>query len=89
MAVRPFDLERRPVWRAALVRLGIEDHPLLLCMHHVAIIDGWSHGPLVKELTALYKSYWEGRDAALPELLVQYTDFALWQSEWLRGEVLE
>jgi len=87
-AGRAFDLEGSPVWRAALVRLGKEDHALLVCIHHVAG-DGWSMGLLVREFTALYESYREGRRSVLPELPVQYADFALWQREWLSGEVFE
>ncbi len=85
---RPFDLERGPMWRAALVRLGGEDHALLVCLHHVAS-DGWSTGLLVSEFTTLYESYRQGQSSPLPELEVQYADFAVWQREWLTGEVLE
>ena len=87
-ARRPFDLEHGPVWRASLVRLSAEDHVLLLCMHHV-VCDGWSMDILVKEFTALYEAYREGKASVLPELPVQYADFAVWQREWLRGEVLQ
>lgn len=87
-ATRPFDLERGPVWRPALVELGAEDHVLLLSLHHV-VGDGWSIGILVKEFTSLYEAYREGRRAALPEIPVQYADFAVWQRNWLQSEVLE
>ncbi len=87
-AVRPFDLERGPVWRAALVRMGREDHILLLCLHHVAS-DGWSTGLLVSEFTSLYESYRQGDRSRLSELEVQYADFAVWQRNWLTGEVLQ
>ena len=87
-AGRPFDLEQGPVWRAALVRLGREDYVFLLCLHHV-VSDGWSMGVLANELTELYAGYREGRRAVLPELAIQYADYAVWQREWLRGEVLE
>ena len=86
-ARRPFDLEKGPVWRAGLLRLSADHHVLLLCVHH-AVSDGWSTGVLVKELIALYEEYQEGRCSVLPELTVQYADFALWQREWLQGEVL-
>ena len=85
---RPFDLKRGPVCRAALARLGLEDHFLLLCLHHVAS-DGWSVGVMVKEFTSLYEAYREGRKAELPELAIQYADYAVWQREWLQGELLE
>jgi amino acid adenylation domain-containing protein/FkbM family methyltransferase len=81
-AARPFDLSRGPLLRALLVRLGSDDHLLLLVMHHI-VSDGWSMGVLVSEAAALY----HGRP--LPGLPIQYGDFVLWQREWLRQEVLE
>jgi amino acid adenylation domain-containing protein len=83
-AVRPFDLDRGPLWRAALLRLGEDDHRLLLTIHHV-VSDGWSLGILLREVAALY----EQGGAALPPLPVQYADWAVWQQRWLQGEVLE
>jgi amino acid adenylation domain-containing protein len=82
--VRPFELDRGPLWRAALLRLGGDDHRLLLTIHHI-VSDGWSLGILLREVAALYE---EG-DAALPPLPVQYADWAVWQQRRLRGEVLE
>ncbi|HVG31078.1 MAG TPA: amino acid adenylation domain-containing protein, partial [Pyrinomonadaceae bacterium] len=87
-ARRPFDLGRAPLLRASLLRLGEEEHVLLLTMHHI-VSDGWSLGVLVRELSALYAAYAEGRPSPLPELPVQYADFAAWQTEWLQGEALE
>lgn len=87
-AHRPFDLEQGPVWRTGVVRLGAEHHALALCIHHV-VSDAWSMGVLVKEFTSLYEGYREGRQTSLPDLPVQYADFAVWQREWLQGEVLE
>ncbi|HEX4959375.1 MAG TPA: non-ribosomal peptide synthase/polyketide synthase, partial [Thermoanaerobaculia bacterium] len=87
-ADRPFDLVRGPVLRAWLARLGSTDHALFLNMHHIAS-DGWSMGVLVREITALYPSRAERKPSPLPELAIQYPDFALWQRGWLRGEVLE
>ncbi len=87
-ATRPFDLERGPMWRAALVRLGEKDHVLLLNMHHV-VSDYWSTGVLVREFMAFYETFRLGGSSPLPELDVQYADFAVWQREWLQGEVLE
>jgi amino acid adenylation domain-containing protein len=81
-ADRPFDLQRGPVLHAALLRLGEADHVLLLTLHHI-VSDGWSLGVLVRDITALY-----GR-SPLPELPIQYADFAVWQRGWLTGEVLE
>ncbi|HEU0053301.1 MAG TPA: condensation domain-containing protein, partial [Longimicrobium sp.] len=87
-AMRPFDLTAGPLFRASLLRLGEEEHVLLLSMHH-AVSDGWSMGVFFGELTALYAAYSEGRESPLPELAVQYADYALWQREQLRGEMLE
>ncbi|HEX8273806.1 MAG TPA: amino acid adenylation domain-containing protein, partial [Longimicrobiaceae bacterium] len=87
-AARPFDLRRGPLFRAALLRLEAEEHVLLLCMHHV-VSDEWSMGVLFGELAALYAAYREGGESPLPELAVQYADYAVWQREQLQGEVLE
>ncbi|HEU0077660.1 MAG TPA: amino acid adenylation domain-containing protein, partial [Longimicrobiaceae bacterium] len=84
----PFDLERGPLFRARLLRLSGVEHVLLLTMHHV-VSDGWSLGVLFRELGALYSAYTRGRPSPLPELEVQYSDYAVWQREWLSGEVLE
>src|SRR5262249_43178693 len=86
--LRAFDLERGGVWRSGLVRLDAEEHVLLVCLHHVAS-DGWSTGIMTGEFTALYEEYRKGRPSGLPELPVQYADFAYWQRQWLEGEVLE
>ncbi|HYR09017.1 MAG TPA: condensation domain-containing protein, partial [Longimicrobium sp.] len=87
-ARRAFDLAAGPLFRAALLRLGEEDHVLLLSMHHV-VSDGWSMGVLFRELSALYTAYREGGESPLPELAVQYADYAVWQREQLEGEVLD
>jgi non-ribosomal peptide synthetase component F len=84
----PFDLERGPLLRAVLLRLDREEHVLLLTLHHI-ISDGWSLGVLFAELNALYSAYSRGEESRLPELPIQYGDYAAWQREWLRGEVLE
>ena len=83
---RPFDLARGPLLRAALLRLARREHALLLTMHHI-ISDGWSHGVFHGELSALYAAR-GGPAAALPVLPIQYADFAVWQRQWLSGEVL-
>ncbi|HKH48757.1 MAG TPA: amino acid adenylation domain-containing protein [Thermoanaerobaculia bacterium] len=85
---RPFDLARGPLLRAALYELGDEDRVLLLTVHHI-VSDLWSIGIFVRELSALYEAFSHGRPSSLPELPVQYADFARWQREWLQGEVLE
>ncbi len=86
-ARRPFDLQRGPLLRLLLVRLIERHHLLLLTMHHI-VADGWSMGILVREIMALYTAFAEGRPSTLPELPVQYADFAVWQASWLQGEVL-
>jgi amino acid adenylation domain-containing protein len=86
-AVRPFDLARGPLVRTRLLRLDESTHVLLLTMHHI-ISDGWSLEVLVKELRALYEAFSAGERSPLPELPIQYADFAVWQRDWLRGEVL-
>jgi amino acid adenylation domain-containing protein/non-ribosomal peptide synthase protein (TIGR01720 family) len=87
-ARRPFDLERGPVLRTVLFRLGSDEHVLLLVLHHIAA-DGWSADLFLRELGALYGAFSQGSPSPLPELPVQYADYACWQREWLRGEVLE
>jgi amino acid adenylation domain-containing protein len=87
-AGRPFDLSNGPLLRVSVLRLAEEEHVLLLTMHHI-VSDGWSMGVLLKELTALYEAFVDKRDSPLPDLPIQYADFAAWQREWLSGEVLE
>ncbi|HZG42966.1 MAG TPA: amino acid adenylation domain-containing protein, partial [Longimicrobium sp.] len=87
-ARRAFDLSAGPLFRAALLRLGAEEHVLLLSMHHI-VSDGWSMGVFFRELSALYEAYREGGESPLPELPVQYADYAVWQREQLAGEALE
>ncbi|HLL45528.1 MAG TPA: amino acid adenylation domain-containing protein, partial [Longimicrobiaceae bacterium] len=87
-ARRAFDLAAGPLFRAALLRLGEEDHLLLLSMHHI-VSDGWSLGVLFRELSSLYAAYHEGGESPLAELAVQYADYSLWQREQLEGEVLD
>ncbi len=81
-ARRPFDLAAGPLARALLLRLGTGEHLALLTLHHV-VTDGWSMGVLLREVGALY------REEDLPELPVQYADYAVWQRQWLQGPVLE
>jgi amino acid adenylation domain-containing protein len=85
---RPFDLTQGPLMRATLVRLTDVDHVLLLAMHHI-VFDGWSHGVFWRELTMLYGAFMTGQPSPLPALSIQYADFAHWQQQWLRGEVLD
>src|SRR6185503_10043166 len=87
-AQQPFDLERGPLLRVRLIRLGAEEHVALVTMHHI-VSDGWSIGVLVREVAALYTAYVRGEESQLEELSVQYADFAHWQRTWLQGEVLD
>ncbi|MFL6196329.1 MAG: non-ribosomal peptide synthase/polyketide synthase [Thermoanaerobaculia bacterium] len=86
-AKRPFHLVEGPLLRASLLRLGEEGHRLLLTMHHI-VSDGWSIEILLRELAALYEAFAAGLPSPLPELPMQYVDFAVWQRQWLSGEVL-
>ena len=85
---KPFDLAKGPLFQATLLCLGEKEHVLLLTMHHIAS-DGWSMGILFRELSVLYEAFSAGRPSPLPELPIQYRDFAQWQRQWLQGEVLE
>ena len=106
-ASQPFDLQRGPLLRATLLRLGPEEHVLLLTMHHI-VSDGWSMSVLVRELCALYAAFSAVAPSPSPPspspspspsppspspslggLAIQYADYAVWQREWLAGEVLE
>ena len=87
-ARKPFDLVRGPLFRTELLRLGDEDHVLLFVMHHI-ISDGWSNTILVREVTTLYEAFNASLPSPLPELSVQYADYAMWQRDWLKDEVLE
>jgi amino acid adenylation domain-containing protein len=84
----PFDLRRAPLLRASLLRLTDDDHLLLLTLHHI-VTDGWSLGILLRELPEIYAAFVAGLPSPLPDLPIQYADFAAWQQQWLQGEVLE
>ena len=87
-AQRPFDLGQGPLLRVSLLKLGEQEHVLLLNVHHI-VFDGWSWGVLALELSVLYAAYGRGEESPLGELAIQYGDFAVWQREWMQGEVLE
>jgi amino acid adenylation domain-containing protein len=87
-ARRPFDLAAGPLLRSTLARVGNQEHVLLFTLHHI-VSDGWSTGILVREVSALYDAFARGLPSPLPELPVQYADFAAWQRAWLAGEVLD
>jgi amino acid adenylation domain-containing protein len=83
-----FDLSREPLLRVKVMKLGEDDHVLLYTMSHI-VSDGWSMGILIREVGTLYQAYSAGAESPLEELPIQYADFAVWQRNWLRGEVLE
>ena len=87
-AARPFDLEHGPVLRASVLSLAPQRHVLLVTLHHIAT-DGWSMGIVVREFAELYAAQVSGRAAVLPELPVQYADFAAWQRAQVDGAALE
>ncbi|HYP21439.1 MAG TPA: condensation domain-containing protein, partial [Chloroflexia bacterium] len=87
-AQRPFDMARGPLLRANLLRLDERAHLLVLVMHHI-VSDGWSMGVLTQELAELYRAFVAGEEPSLPELPVQYADYALWQRGWLQGDALQ
>jgi amino acid adenylation domain-containing protein len=83
-ARRPFDLANGPVIRARLLRLADDDHVLLVMVHHIAF-DGWSKGVFFRELSGLYNSFTCGRPSPLPELPLQYADYAAWERDLIDG----
>ncbi len=82
--LRPFDLQQGPLLRVRLVRLGADDHLLVLTQHHI-VSDGWSMQVMVGELTRLYAAFSDGGAAQLPALPIQYADYALWQRQWMEA----
>lgn len=84
---RPFDLESGPLMRVTLLRLDAERHILLRTTHHI-ISDRWSEDIFVRDLLALYEAFTRGKPSPLPELPIQYVDYAHWQREWMQGEVM-
>ncbi|MGA2411929.1 MAG: amino acid adenylation domain-containing protein, partial [Candidatus Binataceae bacterium] len=87
-ARRPFDLTEGPLVRATVLRLDENEHVGLLMMHHI-VSDGWSTGILIREMAVLYDAFCSGRPASLPDLPIQYADFADWQRHWLESGALE
>lgn len=83
-----FDLSQEPLLRAILLRLGKDEYLLLLNIHHI-IVDFWSKGILLQELSGLYEAFCAGKPSPFPQLTIQYADFSLWQRKWLVGEFLE
>ena len=87
-AESPFDISSGPLFTVRLLRLGDTDHVLVVTMHHI-ITDGWSFRVFLSELAVLYSGFQQRQPAALPELAIQYGDYAAWQREWLQGDTLE
>jgi amino acid adenylation domain-containing protein len=93
MVRQPFDLSTGPLIRAQLVRLKNDEHIFAMVLHHI-ISDGWSMGVMVSELVTLYKFFAADKNATsasspLPDLAIQYGDYAVWQRRWLQGEILQ
>jgi non-ribosomal peptide synthetase component F/NRPS condensation-like uncharacterized protein len=86
-ARRPFDLVQGPLFRVLLFRFNESEHVLLLTIHHI-VFDAWSEGVFLRELIALYNSFALHVPSPLVPLPIQYADFAVWQRDWLQGEVL-
>lgn len=86
-AHEPFDLAHGPLLRVKLVCQADDEHVLLVTMHHI-VSDGWSLDLFLKELVILYQAYTEGMESPLPQLSIQYADFASWQRKWLKDEKL-
>ncbi len=84
----PFDLARDPMLRVSLLSLAPQEHLVLAVQHHI-VSDGWSIGVLTRELAALYAAFTAGAASPLPELAIQYADYAAWQRRFLSGERLE
>lgn len=87
-AQRGFDLETGQLIRALVIRLSDDHHVVCLTMHHI-VCDGWSTAIFVREVSQLYTAYIQGEASPLPDLPLQYADYAVWQREWLSGERLE
>jgi thioesterase domain-containing protein/acyl carrier protein len=87
MAQQPFNLSRDVLWRVQLIQLADEDYVFVLTLHHI-ISDGWSFGVFLRELSALYGAFSNHQPSPLPELPVQYADFAHWQRQWLESDAL-
>jgi acetyltransferase-like isoleucine patch superfamily enzyme len=85
---RPFSLATGPLVRATLLRLDEEEHILLLVVHHI-VFDGWSAQVLLRELASLYAAFSAHESSPLPDLPVQYADYAYWQRQMLRGAALQ
>ena len=79
---RPFDLQQGPLLRVTLLRLAEDDHVLVLVQHHI-VSDGWSMQVMVEELVKLYAAFSQGQAPQLPDMPIQYADYAVWQRAWM------
>ncbi|MGF1980312.1 MAG: amino acid adenylation domain-containing protein [Nostoc sp. CmiSLP01] len=86
IAQKPFDLATVPLLRAVLLQIDVEKYLLVFAIHHI-VVDGWSIGVLIRELVVLYEAFSKDKKSPLPELPIQYADFAIWQRQWLQGEL--
>ena len=84
----PFDLENGPLIRASIVKLAEDDYAVLFTMHHI-ISDGWSTNILIEELIEFYNAFSTGNSPAIADLTIQYADYALWQRDWLKDDILK
>ncbi|MGY4641860.1 non-ribosomal peptide synthase/polyketide synthase [Pseudomonas sp. TE24901] len=81
---RPFDLHQAPLLRVTLLQVAEDEHVLVMVQHHI-VSDGWSMQVMVEELVQLYAAFSAGRELQLPELPIQYADYALWQRGWMEA----
>ncbi|MEM9272766.1 MAG: amino acid adenylation domain-containing protein [Cyanobacteria bacterium P01_F01_bin.143] len=86
--MKPFNLSCDPLLRITLIHVAEAEYVVLLTIHHI-ISDAWSIGIFIQELTILYEAFSQGQLNPLPELPIQYADFAIWQRQWLKEEVLD
>ena len=84
----PFDLATGPTIRATVIHLGPDHYAWLWTMHHI-ISDGWANSILISEIVTLYGAFLQGQPSPLPELTIQYADYAIWQREFLQGALLD
>ena len=84
-AQAPFDLSQGPLFRAVLLQIGDQDHFLIFNVHHI-VFDGWSEGILFRDLSLLYEAFCFGEEPSVSLLPIQYTDFSVWQRQWLQGD---
>src|SRR5262249_55374663 len=85
---QPFDLEKGPLLRASILRADERTHVVALTIHHI-VADGWSIGVFVREFAALYRAFSAGKPSPLPDLRIQYADYALWERDHLESESIK